>query len=227
MTYLKQAREHLKSICRRRLSLADLEYTRTLGWAANCILQHLEAKELDAATTSDTGPPTTEARFEFPSEPPLPSMIKLTEHLNSQLKETAHTTDQRMFVALGEKTLKLQAVINKLGSWASAAQDCPDTCQELKDIFNEVLELADPEQAYADEGPAGKPGDEGPDGIGEVIYSIKYAEVIEVFRTLNDIIPLAELVYNVRDNEGRGWYGPKVVAWGDACEKLRKLSEEH
>ncbi len=42
------------------------------------------------------------------------------------------------------KCEKLQAVVDKLGSWASAAQDDPNCCPELKAIFNELLGLAVP-----------------------------------------------------------------------------------
>ena len=36
---------------------------------------------------------------------------------------------------------KASKVFKKLGPWASAAQEDPKCCQELKDIFQEVMEL--------------------------------------------------------------------------------------
>ena len=46
---------------------------------------------------------------------------------------------------------------------------------------------------------------------------------LEILRTLNEIIPLGDLVYEVREREGHDWDGPKVKAWGEACAKMEEL----
>ncbi len=46
------------------------------------------------------------------------------------------------------KLQKMQFVVNDLGSWASAAQDDPGCCQELKVIFLRLLELCDVPQDF-------------------------------------------------------------------------------
>lgn len=37
--------------------------------------------------------------------------------------------------------------------------------------------------------------------------------------TSNPHISLGDLVYTVRDREGKGWDGPAVTAWGDAVQQ--------
>ena len=39
----------------------------------------------------------------------------------------------------------------------------------------------------------------------------------------NPSIRLGDLVYTVRDNEGKGWEGPDVKAWSDAVTAGRRL----
>ncbi len=36
-------------------------------------------------------------------------------------------------------------------------------------------------------------------------------------------MPLGDQCYTVRENEGEGWEGPKVVAWGIACAQMEQL----
>lgn len=48
-------------------------------------------------------------------------------------------------------------------------------------------------------------------------------QALNILRELNSIIPLGDLIYEVRDNEGLGWDGPKVKAWGDACDQIQVL----
>jgi hypothetical protein len=46
---------------------------------------------------------------------------------------------------------------------------------------------------------------------------------LEVLRELFQVTPLGDYVYNIREREGLGWDGPKVVAWGNACERAKQL----
>lgn len=46
---------------------------------------------------------------------------------------------------------------------------------------------------------------------------------LEVLRKLNQIHPLGDYIYNIREREGQGWTGPKVTAWGKACDRARQL----
>lgn len=50
-------------------------------------------------------------------------------------------------------------------------------------------------------------------------------KALEILHTLNSIIPLGDLIYRVRDVEGLGWNGPKVKAWGAACDQMRLLEQ--
>lgn len=52
-------------------------------------------------------------------------------------------------------------------------------------------------------------------------------EALEIFRTLNTIFHLGDFIYTIRENEGLGWSGPKVVAWATACSRLEKLLKEN
>lgn len=38
--------------------------------------------------------------------------------------------------------------------------------------------------------------------------------------TINKLVPLGDAVYDVREEEGKGWDGPNVVAYSDACEVI-------
>lgn len=39
----------------------------------------------------------------------------------------------------------------------------------------------------------------------------------------NPSIDLGDMIYNVKDREGKGWEGPDVTAWGKALIEARKL----
>lgn len=41
----------------------------------------------------------------------------------------------------------------------------------------------------------------------------------------NKHVDLGDLVYKVRDSEGKGWEGPSVVAWGKAVVNAKQLLE--
>lgn len=41
--------------------------------------------------------------------------------------------------------------------------------------------------------------------------------------TTNPFIDLGGVVYDVREREGRGWDGPAVTAWSDACGAAAKI----
>lgn len=38
----------------------------------------------------------------------------------------------------------------------------------------------------------------------------------------NEHISLGDLVYNIRESEGKGWDGPSVKAWSDAVSDAEK-----
>lgn len=46
---------------------------------------------------------------------------------------------------------------------------------------------------------------------------------IQVFRDLFEAGNLEDHFYAVREREGQGWEGPRMVKWGKACEAARKL----
>ena len=48
-------------------------------------------------------------------------------------------------------------------------------------------------------------------------------EALKVLATLESILPLGDMIYQVRDSEGLGWDGPKVKAWGAACDRAERL----
>lgn len=49
---------------------------------------------------------------------------------------------------------------------------------------------------------------------------LKLEQVLDVLRrlTTNEYLCLGDLVYDVRESEGKGWDGPWVKAWGQAVE---------
>ena len=51
-------------------------------------------------------------------------------------------------------------------------------------------------------------------------------EALKILDQLFALYPLHDLCYRIRDNEGKGWDGPIVTAWGDACEQATKLLKE-
>jgi hypothetical protein len=46
---------------------------------------------------------------------------------------------------------------------------------------------------------------------------------VKVLRDLMDIQDLGDFIYNIREQEGKGWEGPLVCKWGDTCEHAKKL----
>lgn len=51
-------------------------------------------------------------------------------------------------------------------------------------------------------------------------------EAIEVLRELFDIRPLGDLIYDVREREGKGWDGPLVKRWAAAVAEAEALIAE-
>ena len=45
-------------------------------------------------------------------------------------------------------------------------------------------------------------------------------QIVKAVETITEIISLDDLVYQVRDQEGLGWEGPQVAAYGRALSKL-------
>jgi hypothetical protein len=52
-------------------------------------------------------------------------------------------------------------------------------------------------------------------------------EALKLLHDLNEICNLGDLIYHVRENEGLGWGGPNVVAWGNACKRMEELLENY
>ena len=50
-------------------------------------------------------------------------------------------------------------------------------------------------------------------------------EALRVLYDLSQVMELGDLVYDIREREGQGRKGPKVQAWSNACERMRKLLE--
>jgi hypothetical protein len=51
-------------------------------------------------------------------------------------------------------------------------------------------------------------------------------EAAEILAGFNKLISLEDLIYQVRDNEGLGWNGPKVLEWAGLCVRMQKLLKE-
>ena len=52
-------------------------------------------------------------------------------------------------------------------------------------------------------------------------------DALELLNTFDRLIHLEDVIYQVRDNEGLGWDGPKVREWAEACKRLRELRGHH
>ena len=52
------------------------------------------------------------------------------------------------------------------------------------------------------------------------IVSDDRLEILADLAVVNEISPLGDRVYDVRDREGLGWSGPKVRAYGAAVKRL-------
>lgn len=53
----------------------------------------------------------------------------------------------------------------------------------------------------------------------------RYQEVVKELFTNAHGYP-SDYIYYVRESEGKGWDGPAVKGWGDACSKAEKLLKE-
>lgn len=63
----------------------------------------------------------------------------------------------------------------------------------------------------------------GPTALSMVIDENKrLREALKAIMT-NPSIDLGDMIYNVKDREGKGWEGPDVTAWGKALIESRKL----
>jgi hypothetical protein len=49
---------------------------------------------------------------------------------------------------------------------------------------------------------------------------------LRVLRDLNSVRLLSDYTYDVREREGKGWEGPLVTKWSDACVLAQKLLGE-
>ena len=220
--------------------------------AVEAILAHFREEEKPAPV--DNG-----VRFVIPDGSRTPSFEKLVDKWN---RENLYFMETNMMGFSPSKQQALQAVVNKLGSWASAAQDDPGCCAELKAIFLELLDLAVllpidelPTNTVADLhdridnemgeyiaggglcseekcapgcrgcGPRGKVNP-GPRPSGDHRPTGAMTTALDVLRKMNKLISLGDLCYYIREREGQGWEGPKVVAWGIACAKMLQLFEK-
>lgn len=52
------------------------------------------------------------------------------------------------------------------------------------------------------------------------------AEVREALKVLFEAESIEDYVYAVRERECEGWEGPRVVAYGDACQTLKAFIKE-
>jgi len=72
------------------------------------------------------------------------------------------------------------------------------------------------------------PPPSGPGPTEESIAVLKTPETdlpdpIQVLRDLFEAGGLEDHFYAVRESEGEGWEGPRMVKWGNACEAAKKL----
>lgn len=82
-------------------------------------------------------------------------------------------------------------------------------------------------------GPAGPAGSDGPpwsitDGylqgaIASLQPILERPDPLQVLRDLIDAGQLGDHFYAIRESEGQGWEGPRMVKWGAACADARKL----
>jgi hypothetical protein len=92
---------------------------------------------------------------------------------------------------------------------------------QLAAIFHEAYGRVVPDEACPFR-PASPDGQLALKVCAEVLKKLP-CQPLGILRTLNSIIHLGDLVYEVRENEGQGWDGPKVKAWGEACAKMEEL----
>ncbi len=48
-------------------------------------------------------------------------------------------------------------------------------------------------------------------------------DAIDVLRTLFEVRDLGDIIYDIREREGRGWDGPLVTKWGDAVARAKTI----
>ncbi len=56
--------------------------------------------------------------------------------------------------------------------------------------------------------------------------AVKAGEVPDPIQVLKDLFEAGDLenhFYDIREREGQGWNGPRMVKWGKVCEAARKL----
>jgi hypothetical protein len=56
-----------------------------------------------------------------------------------------------------------------------------------------------------------------------VVQTDKLPDPIQVLRDLFEAGGLEDHFYAIREREGLGWDGPRMMKWGKACEAARKL----
>jgi hypothetical protein len=59
------------------------------------------------------------------------------------------------------------------------------------------------------------------------IEEIDTDAAIQVLRDLFEAGDLDDHFYAIREREGRGWEGPRMVKWGNAVERAKALMEKH
>lgn len=48
-------------------------------------------------------------------------------------------------------------------------------------------------------------------------------DALQILRDLNDTYNLGDIVYEIREKELKGWDGPLVTKWSDACRRAEVL----
>lgn len=51
-------------------------------------------------------------------------------------------------------------------------------------------------------------------------------EVLEALKVLFVDETIEDYVYNVKEHELQGWTGPRVMAFGEACDTLKRVMKE-
>ena len=58
----------------------------------------------------------------------------------------------------------------------------------------------------------------------------KTRELPDPIQVLHDLFEAGDLedhFYAIRENEGKGWEGPRMLRWGEACQKARQLLKNY
>ena len=48
-------------------------------------------------------------------------------------------------------------------------------------------------------------------------------KAISALKMLSKVRDLGDFIYDIREREGKGWDGPKVKVWSDACELVKEV----